>query len=197
MRQRRIALMAVTVAALACLGLAAAEKSPPRSGEVVAVYDGDTITVTDGGVKRKCRLLGIDAPELSYGPLWSEMNKVSKYAPLEARNEMRDAQRVFRARAQVVEAHGKAARDALSNLIQGRIVQIEHDAKGPARDRYGRLLVYVRIAGMDVNAEMIRRGLAVADTRFPCDRLGEYVKLWRTAQCERTGMWAGGSAPAR
>jgi len=189
MRHRCVVLVAIVLAAAACLGLTSVEKGPPRRVKVVGVYDGDTITVEDEGVKHKCRLLGIDAPELSYRSLWSEMDKVSKYTPLDARRELHEAQSVFRTQAQVVEAHGKAARDALADLIQGRIVGLEYDANGPTRDRYGRLLVYVNIAEMDVNAEMIRRGLAVADTRFPCDRLEDYVKLWRTSQASRVGLW--------
>ena len=42
---------------------------------------------------------------------------------------------------------------------------------------------------LDVNAEMIRQGWAVADTRFEVDRQAEYIKLWRKAQGGKLGLW--------
>ena len=54
----------------------------------VDVRDGDTIAIGSDGVRHKCRLLGIDAPEISYAPLWTEMDKVSKcalFAPVTGR----------------------------------------------------------------------------------------------------------------
>jgi len=51
------------------------------------------------------------------------------------------------------------------------------------RDRYGRLLVYVEIDGLDVNAELVRRRLAIVDERFECDRLDDYLRLHAEARC--------------
>ena len=162
----------------------------PVTGHVVKVYDGDTITVESNGARHNCRLLGIDAPETSYGRLWTEMDRVSKYAPPEARRELHAAREVFRKWAKVMEAHAREARSALAGMVEGRRVRLAYDPKQTRIDRYGRLLVYVTVDGLDVNAEMLRRGLAVADTRFPCDRLRDFVKLWRAAQAARAGLWA-------
>jgi len=158
-------------------------------GTVIEVYDGDTITIKADGTRFKCRLLGIDAPEMSYKRLWTEMDKVSKYAPLEARRELYEAQKVFRKWAKVMEGHAREARNAPAGMVKGKTVRLEYDSREPTRDRYGRLLVYVSLDGTDVNAELIRCGLAVADTRFSCDRLNEYVKLWRAAQAAHVGLW--------
>ncbi len=180
-------LAAVCLLATSCAPVAA---SGSLAARVVGVYDGDSITVESSGVRLKCRLLGIDAPELTHTRLWVEMAKVSKYAPPEARRELREAQEVFRRWARIMEAHAREARRAVTEMLDGKNVRLAYDSTQPRRDRYGRLLVYVTAGRLDANAEMIRRGLAVADTRFPCDRLEEYVALQSAAQASRIGIWA-------
>jgi len=149
----------------------------PSAAEVVSVYDGDTITVEANGTRFKCRLLGIDTRELSYARLWTEMDKVSKYAPLEPRRELHEAQQVYRRRARVMAQHGRQARDTLAGLVRGKVVRLADDTKEPTRDQCRRVLVYVSVDGKDVSAELIKRGLAVADTHFGCDRLTHCAKL--------------------
>ena len=186
-RRASAAVLAACLLAASCVPVAAGE---PTSGTVVKVYDGDTITIESDGARHKCRLLGIDAPEISYGRLRSEMEKVVKYAPAEARQELEAARRTFEKWAITMEARAREARDALAAMVNGRTVRLAYDSEQPRRDRYGRLLVYVAADELDVNAEMVRRGLAVADTRFPCARLEEYDELGRRAQAARLGLWA-------
>jgi len=162
----------------------------PTQGKVVSAYDGDTLTVEAHGEKFSCRLLGIDTPEMSYARLWTEMEKVKKYAPPSGRRELNEAEKVFREWAAAAEGHGKAARDALAKMTLGKTVQLQYDTQQPKKDQYGRLLVYVTVGGTDVNAEILKQGLAVADTRFTSDRLNDYVRLWRTAQRQRVGIWS-------
>ena len=171
----------------ASCGLAVDE---PASGKVVDVYDGDSITVESDDARHKCRLLGIDAPEMSYARLWTEMDKVSKYTPPGASNDLRAAREAFRQWAKVMEEHAREARNALEGLVMDKTVRLAYDAKGRRKDRYGRLLVYVSTGDVDVNAELVRRGLAIADTRFSCDHLKEYVRLWRAAQAAGVGLWS-------
>ena len=186
-RRASAAIVAACLLASSCVSVAGGE---PTSGTVVSVYDGDTITVEADGARHKCRLLGIDAPEISYGRLRSEMEKVVKYAPGEARQELEAARRTFERWAATLETRGREAREALAAMVEGKPVRLAYDSKQSRRDRYGRLLVYVAAGDLDVNAEMVRRGLAVADTRFPCVRLEEYEKLRRKAQAARLGLWA-------
>jgi endonuclease YncB( thermonuclease family) len=54
--------LAMIVAAAVLVG-AAPEARADFAGRVVAVHDGDTVTVLSAGVARRVRLLGIDAPE--------------------------------------------------------------------------------------------------------------------------------------
>lgn len=60
-----LARWAATVALLACISVASVHvHASTLRGEVVAIADGDTITVLDEGrVQHKVRLAGIDAPE--------------------------------------------------------------------------------------------------------------------------------------
>lgn len=52
------------VAALAILlGVGVAPAQADFCGRVVSVHDGDTVTILSGGVERRVRLVGIDAPE--------------------------------------------------------------------------------------------------------------------------------------
>jgi endonuclease YncB( thermonuclease family) len=59
------------------------------------------------------------------------------------------------------------------------------------RDKYGRLLAYITLPdGTDLAAELIRRGLGYADTRFKHPRRREYIDLMKQAIHQRRGLWA-------
>jgi micrococcal nuclease len=92
--------------------------APPFEAKVIAVYDGDTITVrTDETIK--IRLDGIDAPELK-------------------------------------QPFGQASKQAMSGLVFGQTVTVKPGKK----DRYGRLLARVEIAGKDASLTMVETGMA-------------------------------------
>lgn len=193
----------ITASFLCFIIAQAAPGQLPQQGTVTGVYDGDTITIESGGETYKCRLLGLDAPEISFARLWSEIDKVEKFLPPDGRREVKQAEAILRKWAERVEGYGGEARDTARQLLQGKAVRLSYDSHEPIRDQYGRLLVYVEVEGTDASAALISGGLAVADTRFSCDRLEQYVKLWRAAQHERRGIWsmipsgetAPGSAP--
>jgi len=186
--------LAAAICALVLIAIAVLRTFPrasgPAQGTVTDVYDGDTVAIESAGKQFRCRLLGIDAPEMSYAGLSEEMDKVWKYASEEGRRELAASKQAFEKWAGVMEAQAMRARDELDGMANGKGVRLAYDTKEPLKDRYGRLLVYVTMDGTDVNAEMIRRGLAVADTRFRCDRLDDYVKLQRDAQAAQVGLWA-------
>jgi len=115
---------------------------------------------------------------------------VKKYAPPSGRRKLKEAEKVFQKWPAAAEGHGKSARDALAKMTLGKTVQLQYDTHQPKKDQYGRLLVYVTVGGTDVNANILRQGLAVADTRFTCDRLQDYVKIWRAAQKQRVAIWS-------
>lgn len=125
-------------------------------GRVVDVHDGDTITMVMESCGRvfscKCRLFGIDTPEMA--PILKKRNRVQ---------EIRRA---------------KLARNALISLVTD--IELPEDAQECANiscrtntrlvdvtcrgaDKYGRQLVNLRVAGdIDVTAKLIECGHGVA-----------------------------------
>ena len=189
MRWSIVGFLAVLAAGARVLEARPVARGLPRSGKVVEVIDGDTIVVEAKRIRYECRLLGIDTPELSYKFLWRETAKLLKYTSGRPKRELERAEEVFRKWAKVMERLARQAREALSGMIKRKAVELTYDRKEGPRDKYDRLLVYVSVRGKDVNAEMIRRGLAVADARFPADRLRRYLQLSRKAKSARIGLW--------
>jgi len=76
---------------------------------------------------------------------------------------------------------GERARAALAEMIAGRPVSCTIERE----DRYRRGLAVCTAAGIDLNAEMVRRGAAVAYI----DR--RYLAYEQEARAARRGIWAG------
>ncbi len=89
------------------------------------------------------------------------------------------------------ECWGRRATAANARLVAGRHVRLRTDVE--RRDRYGRLLAYVeRVAdGLDVNAELVRRGHARALAVAPNLRRAErFARLARRARHDGRGLWS-------
>ena len=86
------------------------------------------------------------------------------------------------------EPGGREAMEANRRLVAGRRVRLETDVQ--ARDRYGRLLAYVWVGDVMVNAELVRQGYAQVMTVPPNVRHQElFVKLQREAREAGRGLW--------
>ena len=85
---------------------------------------------------------------------------------------------------EAAQAIGTVSRKALADLIAGKTVSVEE----VDRDRYGRVVANVRVAGKLVNAEMVRSGLAWRYTTY--DRQNEFGALEADARRQRRGLWA-------
>lgn len=82
------------------------------------------------------------------------------------------------------QPYGNRARQALSELIFGKSVTlIVQD-----RDRYGRTVARVKIAAVDVNAEMVRTGAAWAYRDYLKD--GSLLNLEAVAKEFKRGIWS-------
>jgi len=185
-RQAVLGAIALLVVAPSCSAATAIPSATVmRQARVVKVVDGDTIKVQLDGREESCRLLGIDTPELSYGQVSAQLDRLAEHTPEPDRAELISAIAIVRRNARFAEERARAARAALTDIVGGRAVTIVQDSIQPARDRYGRLLVFVEVDGLDVNAELVRRGLAIVDERFECERLGAYLEV-RTKE-EATG----------
>lgn len=81
------------------------------------------------------------------------------------------------------QAYGQASKLSLAELSFGRTAQI--DIVG--RDRYGRAICRVAVAGVDVNREQIARGMAWMYREYASDP--GYSNAETVAQSRRIGIW--------
>jgi micrococcal nuclease len=89
------------------------------------------------------------------------------------------------------EPGGREAAAVNRRLVDGRHVRLELDVQ--VRDRYGRLLAYVWVGDVMVNAEMVRRGYAQVMTVPPNVRYRDLFRaLQREAREARRGLWGSG-----
>jgi micrococcal nuclease len=85
---------------------------------------------------------------------------------------------------------GQEAFEANRRLVAGKTVRLEFDAR--RRDKYGRLLAYVYVDGLLVNAELIRQGYAQVSTYKENQRYHEeFERLQQSAIASRRGLWGG------
>jgi micrococcal nuclease len=87
------------------------------------------------------------------------------------------------------ERGGREAAAVNKALVNGKHVRLEFDVR--SRDRYGRLLAYVWVGEIMVNAEMVRRGYAQVMTVPPNVRHQDlFLKLQRDARDRGRGLWS-------
>jgi micrococcal nuclease len=85
------------------------------------------------------------------------------------------------------EPYATAAREANRRLVEGKWVHFVFD--GPERDRHGRLLAYVWVGGLFVNAALVHRGYGEAASAST-SRYAEYFRtLEDSARREARGLW--------
>ncbi|HZJ28545.1 MAG TPA: thermonuclease family protein [Solirubrobacterales bacterium] len=131
--------------------------------EVVEVVDGDTINVAIDGQAEPVRYIGLDTPEAAPGG-------AGPGSPGD-------------------ECFGPEATRYNAAMVAGSEVELQIGAE--PRDHYGRLLAYVRLGNLSVNAELLRAGYATALTIPPNDRRsGEFERLEAAAQRAGIGLWA-------
>lgn len=86
------------------------------------------------------------------------------------------------------EPGGREAAAVNRDLVLGRQVRLELDVR--PRDRYGRLLAYVWVGDVMVNAELVRRGYAQVMTVPPNVRhQALFLRLQRDAREAGRGLW--------
>jgi len=86
------------------------------------------------------------------------------------------------------EPGGREAAEVNRRLVEGEAVRLELDVQ--ERDRYGRLLAYVWIGDLMINAELVRLGYAQVMTIPPNVRYQEvFLKLQREAREAGRGLW--------
>ena len=87
-----------------------------------------------------------------------------------------------------VEPYGEEASRFNASLVEDQWVRLEYDVA--PRDRYGRLLAYVYVDTLFVNAELLRRGYAQLMTVPPNVRhVDTFILLQRQAREAGAGLW--------
>ena len=88
-----------------------------------------------------------------------------------------------------LEAYGIEAWQANRQLVEGKRVRLERDVS--ETDRYNRLLCYVYVDDIFVNAELVRMGMTRAKAYPPDTRYQDYLeKMELEARLAGRGMWA-------
>ncbi len=83
---------------------------------------------------------------------------------------------------------GKAATEHLERLVRDRAIRC--DSVGT--DAYGRMLGICLADGLDINADMVRNGLAWAFVKYS----QRYVEVEADARAAKRGIWQGTAVPA-
>lgn len=74
------------------------------------------------------------------------------------------------------------------DLVEGKTIRLEKDAS--ETDRYGRLLRYVYVESVFVNAELVRQGLAWAKSYPPDTKYQDTLeKAEAEARQDKVGLW--------
>jgi micrococcal nuclease len=147
----------------------------PVTGQVVYVVDGDTIHVQLGQRVEKVRYIGVNASEIPH-PHHGGAAAKPGYFPHTV-------------------AAGEAAKRINIDLVGGKQVRLEFDKR--RRDDYKRLLAYVYVGDLMINAEMVRRGYAEVMSVPPDFRHRTlFVRLQDEARAAGRGLWQS-SPPAR
>ncbi|MDD4964445.1 MAG: thermonuclease family protein [Gallionella sp.] len=79
---------------------------------------------------------------------------------------------------------GETSKKSLSDLVMGKSVQVVSQTM----DQYGRMVAHLNVAGLDVNAEQIRLGMAWEYSHFHNNQV--LIALQKEAQSVPRGLWA-------
>ena len=84
---------------------------------------------------------------------------------------------------------GKVASDYTKKKLKGKYVDLEFE--GPFRGRYGRLLAYIIVDGVNFNMELVRQGLSPYYTKYGLSQRydGEFREAERYARTQELNIW--------
>ena len=97
------------------------------------------------------------------------------------------------------ECFGAESTRALQALVDGQRVELRRPSDGPERDRYGRTLAEVSVAGVSVNEQLVRDGAAEWYEEFASEDADLAARLRtaeRDAQSAGKGLWSRCTVPA-
>ena len=87
------------------------------------------------------------------------------------------------------QAFGQKAKESLSDLVFGKSVDVEWSKQ----DRYGRIVGMITLAGVDINLEQIKRGMAWHYKQYQNEQSPEgritYAQSESQARDKKLGLW--------
>ena len=87
-----------------------------------------------------------------------------------------------------IECFGPEASAKNEELVQGEIILVE--LGNPKKDKYGRLLGYVYVDDLFVNAELVKGGYAEVNSYGnPGSKIGELINIENNAKLKSMGLW--------
>ena len=89
---------------------------------------------------------------------------------------------------QPVEEFGKQASDYVKGLLNNQTITLDFDEN--KMDKYNRLLAYIYLGDVFINADLIQNGYGYAYTRFPFKYLNEFIQYEQYARENGLGLWA-------
>ncbi|MCP4366539.1 MAG: thermonuclease [Deltaproteobacteria bacterium] len=161
-----------TLSLVFVLALVSSPISARQKTTVTRIIDGDVVQIIYGGVEKRVRLIGIDAPE----------SRIDRKALKDAGLSDHDIDAI-------VEMGVKAKAYVNSLIKRGNFMTIEFDEK--EKDSYGRLLCYVYLSnGKMLNEEIVRAGYANIKTIPPNVKYkNRFLNAFKYAEEIERGLW--------
>lgn len=85
--------------------------------------------------------------------------------------------------------YGQPAKEHLIALIDGKTVDLQNDHTSADKDKFGRLLRYVFLNGVDIDKQMVADGYAIAFLKYRFDKEEEYKQTELDARQKKLGIW--------
>ncbi len=90
---------------------------------------------------------------------------------------------------------GEKVKKGLAALVEGKRIRL--DFEGPTEDSQGRLLAYIQVGELSLNAWMLKNGYArVSPSLSPSTRRSLFESLQRDARERQRGIWLPAKVPA-
>jgi micrococcal nuclease len=141
------------------------------TGTIIKVIDGDTVLVSfPNSSVGSIRLIGVDCPETSI-----QNNYANEYENI--------------TNLSCLTSYGLQAKQRVESMINNSQVTLSYDTEADNKDQYGRHLCYVTFQSMDVNAWLLKEGLARVYTLESFTKKSVYISLENNAKTQLKGLW--------